>query len=44
MLVTAFEGMICMLMVLPLVLPVVMLGVMVGYFIVGTHRSGPAAI
>ncbi|GAC1465738.1 MAG: hypothetical protein NVSMB9_05630 [Isosphaeraceae bacterium] len=31
---TAFEGLICILMMLPLAFPVVMLGAMVGYFIV----------
>src|SRR5690348_9473452 len=40
-LVTAYEGLICLLMALPLILPVVMLGVMVGYFLIGGHRSGP---
>jgi uncharacterized membrane protein YhaH (DUF805 family) len=42
MLVFAFEGAICILMLLPLILPIVMLGVMVGYFLVGGDRSGPA--
>jgi hypothetical protein len=37
---TAFEGIICLLMALPLMLPVVMLGTMVGYFIVRGHRAG----
>jgi uncharacterized membrane protein YhaH (DUF805 family) len=42
MIATAFEGLICILMVLPLAVPVVMLGAMVGYFIVrrGPRRSG----
>jgi uncharacterized membrane protein YhaH (DUF805 family) len=39
---TALEGMICLIMALPLVLPVVMLGVMVGYFIIGGQRTGRA--
>jgi len=42
MVVTAFEGSICILMMLPLAVPVVMLGSMVGYFIVslGPRRTG----
>ena len=38
MLATAFEGLICIIMVLPLALPVVIMGALVGYFIV---RLGP---
>ena len=38
LLTTAFEGLICILMMLPLALPVALLGAMVGYFIV---RLGP---
>jgi uncharacterized membrane protein YhaH (DUF805 family) len=39
---TAFEGLICIVMVLPLAVPVVMLGSMVGYFIVNVRprRTG----
>ena len=39
---TAFEGLICIIMMLPLAAPVVLLGATVGYFIVrlGPHRSG----
>ena len=33
--VTAFEGLICIVMMLPLAVPIVLLGAMVGYFIVG---------
>jgi uncharacterized membrane protein YhaH (DUF805 family) len=42
MVATAFEGMICILMMLPLFLPVVMLGAIVGYFVVrlGPRRTG----
>ena len=35
------EGLICILMLLPLALPVVMLGVMVGYFLVGIGPGKP---
>ena len=42
MIATAFEGLICIVMLLPLAVPVVLLGATVGYFIVrlGPHRSG----
>jgi len=42
MVATAFEGLICILMMLPLAAPVVMLGATVGYFIVslGPRRTG----
>lgn len=41
LLASAYEGLICILMALPLALPVVMLGVMVGYFIISTRtRTG----
>jgi uncharacterized membrane protein YhaH (DUF805 family) len=40
--VTAFEGLICIVMMLPLAVPVALLGAMVGYFIVrlGPRRTG----
>ena len=42
MVATAFEGLICIIMMLPLAVPVVMLGALVGYFIVslGPRRPG----
>jgi hypothetical protein len=41
MLVTAFEGLICIIMVLPLAIPVAVLGALVGYFVVhlGPRRA-----
>lgn len=38
---TAFEGLICIIMMLPLAIPVVLLGAVVGYFIVGLGPHRP---
>ncbi len=38
---TAFEGLICLIMMLPLAIPVVLLGAMVGYFIVSIGPKRP---
>lgn len=42
MIATAFEGLICILMMLPIAIPIVMLGSIIGYFIValGSRRPG----
>jgi len=41
LIVTAFEGLICILMALPIVLPVMMLGVLLGYYVVTLSTRGP---
>ena len=41
---TAFEGLICIIMLLPLAIPVVMLGVLVGSFLVGLGPWSTLAI
>jgi uncharacterized membrane protein YhaH (DUF805 family) len=38
---TAFEGLICIIMMLPLAVPIVMLGALVGYFVVGLGPGQP---
>jgi hypothetical protein len=41
LIVTAFEGLICIIMLLPLAAPIVIAGLMVGYFIVGHSGTMP---
>ena len=38
---TAFEGLICIIMMLPLAVPIVVLGVLIGYFILDLGPGQP---